>query len=197
MKNGDALIDITEKIRDACDKGFYTCGGFLDFKKAFDTVSHDILLKKLVRYGIRSQANNWFKLYFIHSVQFISVNRFNSLTVFHKGQSYLRCCLLYSLLTCANQLNTVKCYTLQTTQIFSTLMNPRKKVNKHINHDLYLIVQWIRSTKISLNTDKADLVIFSPMRKQITKHLNFRISGQNIEISNRETVIVIDILESK
>ena len=73
----------------------------------------------------------------------------------------------------------------------------KKKMNKHINHDLYLIVQWIRSTKISLNTNKTDLVIFSPMRKQITKHLNFRISGQNIEISNRETVIVIDILESK
>ena len=36
----DALIDIIEKIRNACDKGIYTCGAFLDFKKAFDSESY-------------------------------------------------------------------------------------------------------------------------------------------------------------
>ena len=36
-----------------------------------------------------------------------------------------------------------------------------------------------------LNADKTELVIFSPKRKQITKHLNFQISGQKIEIGNR------------
>ena len=59
-----------------------------------------------------------------------------------------------------------------------------KKINKHINHDLSLIVQWLRSNKISLNADKTELVISSPKRKQITKHLSFRISGQKIETNN-------------
>ena len=49
----DALVDITERIRDACDKDLYACGAFLDFKKAFDTVYHDILLNKLAHYRIR------------------------------------------------------------------------------------------------------------------------------------------------
>ena len=35
----DALTDITERIRNACDKGCYACGAFLDFRKAFDTVN--------------------------------------------------------------------------------------------------------------------------------------------------------------
>ena len=56
----DALIDITERIVEACDKGLYACGAFLDFRKAFDTMNLDILLNKLAHYGIRGQANNWF-----------------------------------------------------------------------------------------------------------------------------------------
>ena len=67
----------------------------------------------------------------------------------------------------------------------------RKK--KHINHDLSLVVQWLRSNKISLKVDKTKLVLFSPKRKQITKHLNFQISGQKTEISNRVKDLGIQI----
>ena len=67
----------------------------------------------------------------------------------------------------------------------------RKK--KHINHDLSLVVQWLRSNKISLKEDKTKLVLFSPKRKQITKHLNFQISGQKNEISTRVKYLGIQI----
>ena len=36
---------------------------FLDLKKAFDTVDHDILVSKLDVYGIKAAENNWFKSY--------------------------------------------------------------------------------------------------------------------------------------
>ena len=38
------LIEITEQIRKACDKVLFACGVYLDLKKTFDTVSHNILL---------------------------------------------------------------------------------------------------------------------------------------------------------
>ena len=48
---------------------------------------------------------------------------------------------------------------------------------------------------MSLNAEKTKLVIFSHKRKQIAKHLNFRINGQNIEISNRLKYLGIQIVQ--
>ena len=52
-----AFTELTEKVRQACDSGKFSCCVFLNFQKAFDTVSHDILLKKLEHYGIRGVSN--------------------------------------------------------------------------------------------------------------------------------------------
>ena len=38
-----ALIQITEQIIESVDKGNYGCGIFIDLRKAFDTVNHEIL----------------------------------------------------------------------------------------------------------------------------------------------------------
>ena len=48
--------------------------------------------------------------------------------------------------------------------------NSLKKLNKHLNRDL----------KFVLNTGKTEIVIFKSRNRKITKHLNFRISGQKI-----------------
>ena len=48
-----AIIALTEKVSMALDSGKIVGGVFMDLKKAFDCVSHDILLNKLYAYGIR------------------------------------------------------------------------------------------------------------------------------------------------
>ena len=59
--NQYALIDITEKIRNALDSKYYACGVLIDLEKAFDTVNHVILPDKLKYYDVRGITNNWYR----------------------------------------------------------------------------------------------------------------------------------------
>jgi hypothetical protein len=53
---------------------------FLDLCKAFDTVDHKILIKKLFIYGIRNKSLDWFKSYLHNRKQFCVVNNATSYT---------------------------------------------------------------------------------------------------------------------
>ena len=46
----NALINLTENIRQALDEGYTGCEMFVDLEKAFDTVDHEIFLAKLNPY---------------------------------------------------------------------------------------------------------------------------------------------------
>ena len=48
-----SLISITETINETIEQKKFGCGVFIDLKKAFDTVNHNILLQKLGDYRIR------------------------------------------------------------------------------------------------------------------------------------------------
>ena len=60
------------------DNNAFSCGVFVDLEKAFDTVNHKILLKKLEHYGIRNIANKWFGSYLSDRKQFVSIGGINS-----------------------------------------------------------------------------------------------------------------------
>jgi hypothetical protein len=57
------ILSIVDKIQTAIDNRDLSYGILVDFSKAFDTVNHDILIKKLGYYGIRGIAKNWFISY--------------------------------------------------------------------------------------------------------------------------------------
>ena len=51
---------------------------FIDRKKAFDTVDHDIFCKKLAHYGVQHRELSWFKSYLTNCKQFCRVNGVDS-----------------------------------------------------------------------------------------------------------------------
>ena len=59
----NAVSELVSTIIKGRQDGMYTLAVFLDLSKAFDSLEHEVLLKKLHRYGIRGTAHNWYKSY--------------------------------------------------------------------------------------------------------------------------------------
>ena len=71
MSTSLAILELVEEITNATDDCKSTVGVFIDLKKAFDTVDHNILIKKLEHYGIRGLASKWVCSYLENRSQYV------------------------------------------------------------------------------------------------------------------------------
>ena len=58
-----ALLEATNSWSVNIDNGLVNGVDFIDLKKAFDTIDHQIILQKLENYGIDHSSLKWFKSY--------------------------------------------------------------------------------------------------------------------------------------
>ena len=164
-----ALLSMTQQIKDEIDKGNYAIGIFVDFQKAFDTVNHEILLRKLQHYGIRGISNKWFQSYLSNRKQYVSINNSDSdLKVIEHGvpQGSILGPLLF--LVYINDLH--KSINFSTTRHFADdtnllhIINRNSQRNKNIarkvNTDLKSLNNWLLANKISLNSAKTEMIYF-------------------------------------
>ena len=96
-----ALIEATDNWSWNIDRGFINAVVFLDLKKAFDIVDHNILLSKLQAYGIQGSTNQWFWSYLKNRTQTCLVNgnksskMFAFAVVFHRERFLGPFCFFY------------------------------------------------------------------------------------------------------
>ena len=73
-----AILDLHTNVIKAIKNRGKSCSVFLDFAKAFDTVNHDILLKKWKYYGICGSPLNSFKSYLSGRYHCVKINNAKS-----------------------------------------------------------------------------------------------------------------------
>ena len=68
-----AIVKLANQIYESFERNKYTLGVFIDLSKAFDTVNHSVLIKKLQMYGVRGVNLAWFCSYLANRKQYISL----------------------------------------------------------------------------------------------------------------------------
>lgn len=72
-----ALYDLITEIESG-KKNEKTAAVFIDLQKAFDSVNHFILLRKLKELGFSEQPMNWIRSYLFHRTQIVNINGIHS-----------------------------------------------------------------------------------------------------------------------
>ena len=158
------LLDVQDYILNNMDKGFVTGAIFLDLKKAFDTVDHEILINKLASYGIKDNELDWFKSYLCNRSQAVHVNSFLSdFKTYNTGipqGSILGPLLFIIFVNCLPDV--VTCKTVMYADDTS-LMCKAKDVNElkvKLESNLKAVANWFKANKLTLNTDKTKFMVF-------------------------------------
>ena len=73
-----ATLTFTDTIRRGIDQGFLTGAVFIDLRKAFDTVDHNVVVRKLQQIGVVNTELNWFKNYLNNRTQVVKIENKSS-----------------------------------------------------------------------------------------------------------------------
>ena len=183
-----AILDILSKIQTNIDAKLFSCGIFIDLKKAFDTVDHSILLHKLYHYGVRGIINNWFSSYLLNRNQSTQIGSTVSnieeivcgvpqgsvlgplLFLIYVNDIY-RCSQIFEFYLFADDTNL----------LYSN--KDLKDLEKVVNDELAKVGDWLDANKLSLNTSKSNFVIFHPYQRKLDYIVHLKIYNNDLKKS--------------
>ena len=73
-----AVVKLVSHIVQAYHQKSFSACFFLDLRKAFDTVNHKLLIKKLEHYGFRGKCSDFMKSYYENRTQYVHIKGNNS-----------------------------------------------------------------------------------------------------------------------
>ena len=200
-----ALINVTEDWYTSIDNDEYVGVVMLDLKKAFDTVSHNILVNKLRNYDISKHCVEWFKSYLSGRTHVTCVNSVTS------EPSRCTCGIpqgsilgpLLFIIYINDLPSFVKNVEVSMYADDTVLYTSSKQIStlvKTLNDDLSNVNKWLIENKLSLNVDKSEVMIISTRHKLSSidyNNINVNVNGvrlQNVNKCKHLGVIIDDKL---
>ena len=186
----NAVSELVAEIIKSKQEGLYTLSMFLDLSKAFDTLDHDVLIRKLEKYGIRGKANKWFEDYLTNRkmrtkcvVASTGKMEFSEYQTITYGTPQGSCLgpLIFIIFT--NDLHKQLQYS--KSLLFAddtTLYKSHRNLNYLtwcIEEDMNKLTEWFRINKLTLNLDKTVCILFHKTKE--TKHIVINIGNQTIK----------------
>jgi len=164
----DAVTQFLDHVCNALDDRKCLVSVFIDFQKAFDTVDHDILMRKLYILGFRGPVGYWLKSYLTDRRQCVSVNGIRSQQMsVRRGvpQGSVLGPLLFNLyindMHTATGLDIIH-YADDTTVFQSGVDVPA--IVRSLNAELVKLDDWLRANRLSLNVAKSKVMVFTKRR---------------------------------
>ena len=170
------------------DNSSYGCGIFIDLKKAFDTVNHDILIKKLEHYGVRGKSLDWFASYLKGRSQYTFCNNasseIKSITCGVPQGSVLGPLLfLIYINDLPNISKKLKFFLFaDDTNIFYQCPN-LEDLQRTLNRELKKLSLWLNANRLALNISKTNFVIFAAKNKPL-KNVTLLLNKKAIQQTN-------------
>ena len=147
---------------------------FIDLKKAFDTVDHEIVCRKLDLYGVHQRELSWFESYLSDRKQFCRVNGADStLGNIEVGVPQGSCLgpLLFPIyvndLPQAVQESNVSMYADDTSLCYQS--HDLTQLNEAISNDLRKLDSWLQGNKLPLNIAKTHSMLICTKQKQLSQ----------------------------
>lgn len=201
-----ACFHLIKEITKNLDSGMHTLAIFLDMSKAFDFVSHKLLLAKIERYGLRGTALSWIASYLSDRQQCVEITKMtgSEKKTFSSSFSFNRCgvpqgsvlgpllFLLY-INDLPNALNQ-KCILFADDTTLITKSKSKEELKEISNIALEKIINWLENNNLNLNIKKTKLMTF---QTQQSVQSNIDIHYKNNEIDNVMTTKFLGIIIDK
>ena len=169
-----AALELVDKLLNMMDKGQVPLGIFLDLSKAFDTLDHKIMIKKLEFYGVSDGPGKLLESYLSNRKQYVVFDDINSQVLDIKTgvpQGSILGPLLFLIyindIVKSSNLFKFILFADDTTIIAPININNKETANI-INMELDKIITWLKLNKLSLNISKTKFCIFHKVQRKIS-----------------------------
>lgn len=149
---------------------------FLDIKKCFDTIDHELLLRKLMLYGIENVEWKWFNEYLKDRSQFVRHNGVSLTEYVNAGvpQGSALSCVLFTIFI--NDLSQFSgdctCNLYADDAVIYCHDSNNARIQQKLQNSVLNVSEWYNGNRLALNAQKCEVMVLKTKRSNASDNLD-------------------------